>query len=216
MIEAPFRALLLFAAALGALLACAVPVKAEDAAPDALLRRISDEVIAAVRQSKDGKAGGDPARLTAMVEQKILPHFDSQRATQMTVGRAWRSASEDQKQRLAHEFRTLLVRTYSGALATYSDQRIEFLPLRARPDDTDVTVRSRILQSGTQPVAVEYDLARGAGGWKVYDVRIAGISLVATYRSAFAEEVRNHGIEGLIATLSTKNRQGTNLASQRM
>jgi phospholipid transport system substrate-binding protein len=134
----------------------------------------------------------------------------------MAVGRAWRQATEEQRRRLAHEFRTLLVRTYSGALAGYRDQHIEFMPLRARADEDDVTVRSRIRQAGAEPVAVEYDLARSANGWKVYDVRIAGISLVATYRSAFAEEVRNHGIEGLIATLAAKNRQGTNLASQRM
>jgi len=214
MFQAPLRSLVLLAATLGALMA-AVPAMAEDAAPDALLRRISDEVIETLRTDKDLQ-GGAPARLAALVEEKLLPHFDSLRATQMAVGRAWRQASEEQKRRLAHEFRTLLVRTYSGALAGYRDQRIEFMPLRARGDEDDVTVRSRIRLAGTEPVAVEYDLARGPAGWKVYDVRIAGISMVATYRSAFAEEVRNHGIEGLIATLAAKNRQGTNLASQRM
>lgn len=214
MIQAASRALVLLAAALGALMV-GVPAIAGDPAPDALLRRISDEVIETLRNDK-GLQAGDPSRVAALVEEKILPHFDSLRATQMAVGRAWRQATEEQRRRLAHEFRTLLVRTYSGALAGYRDQHIEFMPLRARADEDDVTVRSRIRQAGAEPVAVEYDLARGANGWKVYDVRIAGISLVATYRSAFAEEVRNHGIEGLIATLAAKNRQGTNLASQRM
>jgi phospholipid transport system substrate-binding protein len=214
MIQAASRALVLLAAALGALMA-GVPAIAGDPAPDALLRRISDEVIETLRNDK-GLQAGDPSRVAALVEEKILPHFDSLRATQMAVGRAWRQATEEQRRRLAHEFRTLLVRTYSGALAGYRDQHIEFMPLRARADEDDVTVRSRIRQAGAEPVAVEYDLARSANGWKVYDVRIAGISLVATYRSAFAEEVRNHGIEGLIATLAAKNRQGTNLASQRM
>jgi phospholipid transport system substrate-binding protein len=211
MSAASLRFLLLLAAALGSLTA-AVPAMAEDAAPVALLRRISDEVIETLRKDKDLQAGNS-ARVMALVEEKILPHFDSLRATQMAVGRAWRQASEEQKRRLAHEFRTLLVRTYSGALAGYRDQRIEFLPLRAQADEPDVTVRSRIRQAGAEPVAVDYDLARSADGWKVYDVRIAGISLVATYRSSFAEEVRNRGIEGLIEALSAKNRQGTNLAS---
>lgn len=213
MIQAAIRALLL-AAALG-VLAAPVAAMADDPTPDALLRRISDEVIETLRKDKSLQAG-DPSRVTALVEEKILPHFDSLRATQMAAGRAWRQATEEQRRRLAHEFRTLLVRTYSGALAGYRDQHIEFMPLRARADEDDVTVRSRIRQAGAEPVGVEYDVARSASGWKVYDVRIAGISLVATYRSAFAEEVRNHGIEGLIATLAAKNRQGTNLASRRM
>ena len=184
-------------------------------APDVLLKRISEEVLQVMRE--DGAVqSGAPAAIAALVEAKILPHFDFRRATQIAAGRAWRQASDTQRERLASEFRTLLVRTYAGALAGYRNHRIEFLPLR-EASDTEATVRSRVRQPGGEPIAVEYDLAREVdGAWKVFDVRIAGISLVATYRSAFAEEVRNYGIDGLIRTLEAKNRQGTNLASRRM
>ena len=120
---------------------------------------------------------------------------------------AWRLDSGEQQEQLTAEFTKLLLRTYSGALAGYRNQTIEFRPLRARPDDAEVTVRSQVRQPGTEPIAIEYDLARTESGWKVFDVRVAGISLVATYRTTFAEEVRNRGIEGLIGTLSSKNRE---------
>jgi phospholipid transport system substrate-binding protein len=123
------------------------------------------------------------------------------------VGANWRRATPEQQERLTDEFKTLLVRTYSGALASYRDQTIEFRPLRAKPDDTDVTVRSQIRQSGAESIAIEYDLAKTGSQWKVYDVRINGISLVATYRTTFAEEVGNRGVDGLINLLSQKNRQ---------
>lgn len=120
------------------------------------------------------------------------------------MGANWRRASAEQQDRLTREFRTLLVRTYSGALAGYRDQVIEFRPLRAAPGETEVTVKSQVKQAGTEPIAIEYDLAKNGREWKVFDVRIGGMSLVATYRSAFAEEVRNRGVEGLIGLLSRK------------
>jgi phospholipid transport system substrate-binding protein len=170
---------------------------AEDA-PDTLVKRVSEEVITSIRQDKD---------VRAVVQTKILPHFDARRATQMAVGTNWRRATPEQQAELVREFTTLLVRTYSGALSSYRDQQIEFLPLRgAKPDDAEVTVRARIRQSGAESVQIEYDLSRTDVGWKVFDIRVAGISLVATYRSSFAEEVRNRGIDGLIGTLSAKNR----------
>lgn len=178
-------------------LALAPAAYAQDA-PDALVKRVSEEVLATVRQDKD---------VRAVVQTKILPHFDARRATQMAVGANWRRASSQQQEALVREFTTLLVRTYSGALSSYRDQQIEYLPLRGvRADDAEVTVRSRIRQPGAEAISVEYDLERSDSGWKVYDIRVAGISLVATYRSSFADEVRNRGIDGLIGALAARNR----------
>lgn len=180
---------------------------AEEVAPDALVRRISEEVIATIRQDKDIQAGNS-AKVHAFVEAKVLPHFDFRRATQLAMGANWRRATPEQQDELVREFRTLLVRTYSGALASYRDQVIEFRPTRVRPADTEATVRSVVKQAGAEPVLIEYDMAKSDSAWKVFDVRVGGISLVANYRTTFAEEVRNRGIEGLITLLSTKNRQG--------
>jgi len=180
--------------------------QAEEVRPDLLLKGVTEEVIAEMRSDKAMQAG-DPAKIAALVETKIVPHFDFRRITQIAVGKSWRSATPEQQERLTQEFKTLLVRTYSGTLANYRDQMIEYKPLRASAADTDVTVRSQIRQPGTQAIAIEYDLAKSDGQWKIYDVRIDGISLVATYRSAFAEEVANRGVDGLIALLARKNRQ---------
>jgi phospholipid transport system substrate-binding protein len=185
----------------------AIPsAQAQEVRPDVLLKTMSDEVIAELRKDKAIQAG-DSAKIAALVESKIVPHFEFRRITQIAVGASWRRATSEQQERLTQEFKTLLVRTYSGALASYRDQTIEFRPLRARPDDTEVTVRSQIRQSGAEPIAIEYDLAKTGEQWKVFDVRINGISLVATYRTAFAEEVSNRGVDGLINLLSRKNRQ---------
>jgi phospholipid transport system substrate-binding protein len=186
-------------ALIGALLAA--PALAHEEAPDALLKRVSAEVT----QDKDIRAG-DPAKLRALVEAKLLPHFDARRATQTAVGANWRRATPQQQDELVREFTRLLVRTYSGALTSYRDQAIDVMPLRAKPEDTEVTVRTRIRQAGAESIMIEYDLAKNESGWKVFDVRVAGISLVATYRTSFAEEVRNHGIDGLISALSARNR----------
>lgn len=185
----------------------APPALAQEEAPDALMRRISDEVIAEIRKDRDLRAG-DGAKITALVDAKIVPHFDFRRITRIAMGASWRRANPEQQERVTREFQTLLVRTYSGALAGYRNQAIEFKPLRAAPDDTEVTVKSQVRQPGAEPIAIEYDLAKTGRGWKVFDVRIAGMSLVANYRSAFAEEVRNNGVEGLIALLSRKNATG--------
>lgn len=178
----------------------ALLVAGEGVAPDVLMKRLSDEIIASV-----GRIRSDPRRVHALVEEKLVPYFDANRATRTAVGAYWRQASPAQQARLVREFTTLLVRTYSGALASYSGQRIAFSPLRARPGESEVTVRSVIRQSGTEPIAVEYDLDHSGGSWKVFDVRVAGISLVATYRSSFAEQARNHGIDGLISMLERRN-----------
>jgi phospholipid transport system substrate-binding protein len=180
--------------------------QAEEARPDLLLKSVSEEVIAEIRKDKALQTG-DAAKIAAVVESKIVPHFDFRRITQTAVGKSWRSATPEQQEKLTEEFKTLLVRTYSGALTGYRDQVIEFRPLRAAASDTDLTVRSLIRQAGAPPVTIEYDVAKSGAQWKVYDVRIEGISLVATYRSAFAEEVANRGVDGLISLLARKNRQ---------
>lgn len=179
---------------------------AEELAPDALLKSVAAEVTAAIRQDPAIQAG-DARRISELVEAKILPHFDFRRATQTAMGPNWRHATPEQQEQLTREFKTLVLRTYSGALASYRDQAIEFRPLRAQPGDTEVTVRSIIRQPGAESIVIEYDMAKTGPGWKVFDIRVAGISLVANYRSAFSEEVRNRGVEGLIELLSSKNRQ---------
>jgi len=185
----------------------AVPsAQAQEVRPDVLVKSVSEEVIAEIRKDKALQAA-DPAKVAALVEAKIVPHFDFRRITQTAAGKSWRSATPEQQDRLTEEFKTLLVRTYSGALANYRDQVIEFKPLRASAADTEVTVRSQVRQPGTQPITIEYDVAKTGTQWKVYDVRIEGISLVATYRTSFAEEVANRGVDGLISLLARKNRQ---------
>jgi phospholipid transport system substrate-binding protein len=186
--------------------ALAMPLAfAQEIAPDALVKGITEDVIAVIRRDKDIQAG-NAAKIHALVEAKILPHFNFTRATQTAMGPYWRRATPEQQEELTRQFKALLVRTYSGALASYRDQAIEFKPLRAHPGDTEVTVRSQVKQSGAEPVVIEYDMEKTESGWKVFDIRVLGISLVATYRTAFAEEVRNRGIEGLISLLSSKNR----------
>jgi phospholipid transport system substrate-binding protein len=177
---------------------------AQEVAPDALIKSVSAEVTAAIRQDPAIQAG-DPRKIAALVEAKILPHFDFRRATQTAMGPHWRAATPEQQARLTEEFKTLVLRTYSGALASYRDQAIDFKPLRTKPGDTEVTVRSSIRQPGAEPIVIEYDMENTGAAWKVFDIRVSGISLVATYRSSFSEEVRNRGVDGLIQVLATKN-----------
>lgn len=186
--------------------ALAMPLaSAQEIAPDALVKGIAEEVIAAIRRDKHLQTG-NAAKINALVEAKILPHFNFTRATQMAMGPHWRRATPEQQEELTRQFRALLVRTYSGALASLRDQTIEFRPPRARPGDTEVTVRSQVKQPGAEPLVIEYDMEKTESGWKVFDIRVSGISLVVTYRTAFAEEVRNRGIDGLISLLSSRNR----------
>ena len=188
-------------------LALAAPLAtAQELAPDALVKAISTDVLAAIRQDKDIQAGNSK-KIAGLVESKVLPHFDFAHTTRIAMGANWRRASPEQREQLVREFRTLLVRTYSSALANYRDQVIEFKPLRAQADDEQVTVKSEVKQPGAQAVSIDYDMEKTSSGWKIYDVKIGGVSLASTYRDTFAEEVRNHGIDGLIDLLSAKNRQ---------
>jgi len=179
---------------------------ADEPAPDVLIRGIADDVIAAIK--RDVKLTDSPARVASLVEAKVLPHFDFARTTRIAMGANWRRATPEQQERLTLEFRTLLVRTYSTALVNFRDQVIDVKPLRAKPEDVQVTVRSEVRQQGAQPMSIDYDMEKTPDGWKIFDIRIAGASLAATYRDTFAEVVRNHGVDGLIEQLSSKNRQG--------
>ena len=179
---------------------------AQDVAPDVLLKTVTLEVLAIIRQDLDIQAG-NPAKVAELVETRILPHFDFPRMTQIAVARNWRLTTPEQQEALTTEFKTLLVRTYSVALAAYRDQVIEYRPLRAAPEATEVTVRSDVKQAGAERMTIDYDMEKTLAGWKVYDIKIAGISLVTTYRDTFASKVRDGGIEGLIKSLWDKNRQ---------
>jgi phospholipid transport system substrate-binding protein len=190
--------------ALGAL---AIPAAgAQELTPDALVKAVTQEVIAVIKEDKAIQAG-DRKKSIALVEEKVLPHFNFARMTALAMGPNWRKATPEQQQALVGEFRTLLVRTYSTALTAYRNQVIEVKPLRAKPGDTDVLVRSEVRQSGTEPVTLDYSMEKTGNGWKVYDVTVGGVSLVTTYRESFAAEVRNAGVDGLIRSLVEKNRQ---------
>ena len=173
-------------------------------APDQLVKTVTLEVVDIIQKDKDIQKG-DRKKVVALIEAKVLPHFNFQAMTASAVGRNWEKANADQKQRVMDEFKTLLVRTYSSALASYSSQKFDFRPLRAKPTDTDGTVNVRILQSGTEPVTIDYDMEKRPGGWKVWDVRVGGISLVANYRTEFDNLIRESGVEGLIKALVAKN-----------
>lgn len=183
-----------------------VSVMADDvAAPDALIKNVSSEVLTIVRQDKDIQSG-NTQRVIQLVEQKVLPHFNFARMTQLAVGRDWNKATPEQKKQLISEFRNLLVRTYSNALTAYKNQTIEYKPLKFMPADTDLTVKTQVNQPGGKPIKIDYNVEKLADGWKVYDVVIADVSLVTNYRETFAQEVRNGGVDGLIKALAAKNK----------
>ncbi|PIX76162.1 MAG: hypothetical protein CO164_06240 [Rhodocyclales bacterium CG_4_9_14_3_um_filter_68_10] len=178
---------------------------AADLAPDALVRNVTSEVLTIVRSDRELQAGSHK-RAIDLVETKILPHFDFTAMTALAMGREWRSATPEQRRQLTAEFRTLLVRTYSNALTAYKNQSVEFKPFRMQAGETDVVVRSQVVQPGAKPVTIDYNLEKTPEGWKVYDVVVGGVSLVTNYRSTFAQEVRSGGIDGLIRSLQAKNR----------
>jgi phospholipid transport system substrate-binding protein len=183
----------------------AVAVSAQDVAPDALVKSISDDVIRIIKQDKDIQSGNQK-KINELVDAKVLPHFNFSRMTALAMGRNWPKANPEQQKSLTNEFRTLLVRTYSAALATYKNQVIEFKPLRAAAGDTDVTVRTQVKQPGTEPISIDYGMEKTPNGWKVYDVVVGGVSLVTNYRETFNAEIRDGGIDGLIKSLASKNR----------
>ncbi len=190
----------------GALLAVgAAAARAQDVAPDVLVRTVTTEVVDIIAKDKDIREGNQ-RKVIELVEIKVLPHFNFSGMTALAMGQNWSKANPEQKKRLIEEFKTLLVRTYASALSAYSDQKFEFRPLRAKPTDTDVTVNVRVLQPGAQPVTIDYDMEKTPAGWKVYNVYVGGVSLVQNYRTDFSNHVRDTGIDGLIKTLQTKNK----------
>ena len=180
----------------------AVSAMAQEA-PDALVKRVSQEVLGIIKSDPKVQAG-DQDRIREVVETKLLPYFDFERLTALAMGRNWRQASPEQQKQLVDQFRALLVRTYSGALTQYRDQTMDYKPLRADANATEVTVRTEVVRQGQAPVPIDYSMAKGSG-WKVYDVIVGGVSLVTNYRDEFNEQIKSGGIDGLIKTLQAKN-----------
>jgi len=189
-------------------------VPAQGLAPDVQVKNITNEVLGIIKQDKDIQAGHQK-KLNDLVDAKVLPHFNFSRMTALAVGRNWPKATAEQQKALTNEFRTLLVRTYSSALATYKNQVIEFKPLRAAAGDADVTVRTQVKQPGTEPISIDYSMEQTPGGWKVYDVVVGGVSLVTNYRETFNAEIRDGGVDGLIKSLVSKNRSLETQASSK-
>ena len=173
-------------------------------APEALVRKITDDVLAAVKQDKD-LAAGDREKALALAEQKVLPHVDFREATRLAVGRSWNSATPAQQERLVKELRAMLVRIYSNAIEVYRGQTMRVFPVRMEPGATDVTVRNQYLRPGRPPVPVEYALRKTSEGWKIYDITVENVSLVLTYRAEFDRVMRESGVEGLIKRMTEKN-----------
>ena len=184
----------------------APPSSAAVMPPDELVKNVTLEVLDIVSTDKEIQAG-NVEKVIGLVDAKVLPHFSFDSMTALAMGVNWRKATPEQKAKLIREFRTLLVRTYASAITSYRDEKFEFLPLRAKPTDTDVTVNVRVLKSGRQPVAIDYDMEKTANGWKCYNMYVAGVSLVLNYRTEFTNEVRKSGIDGLIAVLEKKNKE---------
>jgi phospholipid transport system substrate-binding protein len=185
-----------------------LPAAAQETTPDALIKTVTNEVLDIVRKDKDIQSG-NTKKAIELVEAKVLPHFNFTRMTQLALARDWRQASAAQQKILTDEFRILMVRTYSKALTEYKNQTIEFKAFTAKAGETDVRVRTEIRQSGAgKNIELDYYLEKAAGGWKVYDIEVGGISLVTNYRESFASEVRNNGIDGLVKSLQSKNKSG--------
>jgi phospholipid transport system substrate-binding protein len=179
---------------------------AADEAPDQLIKRLSQEILDIAKSDKDIQAGNQK-RVYDLVESKILPHIDFARMTSLAAGKNWRDASPEQQKQLTNEFRTLLVFTYSGAISQIKDQRLEFKPYRGLPEDTEVEVKSQVIQSRGEPVQLSYRMAKTANGWKIYDINVLGAWLVETYKGSFAAEISKSGMDGLIKTLAEKNKK---------
>ena len=182
---------------------CAFATQAQEA-PDELVRRSTNEILAAIKADKDLQAGNQK-KIEKLAEEKVLPYFNFARMTQLAVGRNWREASDAQKKALTDEFRNLLIRTYSTSLSQYRNQTIDVKPLKMAATETDVIVKTQVIQPGGQPIPIDYSVEKTTDGWKVYDVLIDGVSLVTNYRSSFNTEIQKSGIDGLIKSLAERN-----------
>ena len=177
---------------------------AQELKPDELVKKVTDDVLAAVKSDKQ-LAAGDKQKALKLAEEKVLPHIDFQEATRLAVGKSWNQATPEQKKKLVDEFRRMLVRTYSSAIQAYEGQTMKVQPLRMKPDDTDVTVHNQYIRAGGKPVQLDYQMRKTPDGWKIYDIIVEGVSLVLTYRSEFDAVVKQQGIDGLIKRLADKN-----------
>ena len=180
-------------------------VRADDIGPDELVKNTTLEVIAVIKQDRDIQAG-DRAKIYALVEEKVLTHFDFRRMSQLAMGKNWRQATPEQQEAIIKEFRSLLVRTYAVSLSQYRDQKIEIKPTKLDADAKVATVKSLFLQNGREPVTVDYVMYKLPAGWKVFNITVEGVSLVENYRSTFNEQVRKSGVDGLIKTLAERNK----------
>jgi phospholipid transport system substrate-binding protein len=179
-------------------------VLGQDSEPEALVKKITSDVLAAVKSDKDLQAG-DRQKAVKLAEEKILPHVDFEEAARLAVGRGWKEATPEQRKKLVAEFRSMLVRTYSNAIGTYEGQTMKVQPSRVKPGDTDATVRNQFIRPGAKPVLVDYSMRKTDAGWKIYDIVVEGVSLVLTYRSEFDAVVKQDGVDGLIKRLAAKN-----------
>ena len=188
---------------LGAML-IALPVFAQELGPEELVKKVTAEVMAALKNDKQ-LAAGDRQRAVKLAEEKVLPHVDFEESTRLAVGRAWAKATPEQKKKLTQEFRNMLVRTYSNAIQPYEGQQMKVMPVRMKPGDTEATVQNQFTRGGAQPVKIDYSMRKTDAGWKIYDIVVEGVSLVLTYRSEFDAVVKQDGIDGLIKRLAQKN-----------
>jgi phospholipid transport system substrate-binding protein len=186
--------------------AVAAPAPVGNEAPDVLVKRISNDVIETAKADKEIQAG-NIKKVTELVDSKILPYVDFQRMTALAAGRFWRDATPEQKTALSNEFRTLLIHTYSGALSQIKNETVEFKPMRNDPADTEVEVRSQVNVQRGEPIQLNYRLAKGPSGWKIFDINVLGAWLVETYKGTFATEIGKGGIDGLIKKLAERNKQ---------
>ena len=182
-----------------------VPARAQqDLGPEELVRKVTQDVLDAIRSDKQ-LAAGDRQKALKLAEEKVLPLIDFEEAARLAVGRAWAQATPEQRNRLVEEFRRMLVRTYSNAISAYEGQTMKVLPVRMKPGDTEVTVHNQYIRAGGTPLPVDYQMHKTDQGWKIYDITVEGVSLVLTYRSEFDAIVKQEGIDGLIKRLEEKN-----------
>ena len=182
----------------------ATPGFAQELGPEELVKKMTLDVLEAIRSDQQ-LAAGDRRKAIKLAEEKILPHVDFEEATRLAVGRGWKQATPEQQNKLVTEFRNMLVRTYANAISAYQGQTMKVMPVRMKPGDTDATVHNQFIRPGGRPVLVDYSMRKTEKGWKIYDIVVEGISLVLTYRSEFDAVVKQDGIDGLIRRLSQKN-----------
>lgn len=195
----------LLASTLMALSAAAAGAQADASSPDGLVKAVVSDVMASVKADKDIQAGNIP-KIVALVDQKIVPYTNFQKTTQLVMGRAWSQATPQQQAQITEEFKKLLVRTYAGAISQIRDQTVQYRPFRAAATDTDVVVRTQVINNG-EPIQLDYRLEKTAAGWRVYDINVLGAWLIEAYRSQFSQLVSQSGVDGLLKFLQDRNRQ---------